>query len=181
MARRDVNNWDDDRRRNVNANRRPDNALEMVPSCIQVGDVMRTYTNLYEKVCSYENLMLAFQKARENKTQMPYVVEFEARLEENLMQLKGELESFTYRPRHLTTFIVRDPKTRKISASDFRDRVVHHALCNIIGPILQKEFIHDSYANQIGKGTHRAILRFEKFMRKTQFRLNAGSMGGGVW
>ena len=102
-------------------------------------------------------------------------------LNENLMQLKGELESLTYRPRRLTTFIVRDPKTRKISASDFRDRVVHHALCNIIGPILQKEFIHDSFANQIGKGTHRAILRFEKFMRKDAYtQLNAGSMGGGA-
>jgi hypothetical protein len=172
LVRRNVNNRDDDRRRNVNANRRPDNGLGMDPTCIPgmlIGAWMKTYNNLYNKICSYDNLLLAFAKARENKTKMPYVLEFETRLKENLMQLQGELESLSYYPRCLTTFIVRDPKTRKISASDFRDRVVHHALCNIIGPLLQKEFIYDSFANQIGKGTHRAVKRFETFARKVGY------------
>ncbi|HLC71972.1 MAG TPA: hypothetical protein VJH37_00150, partial [Candidatus Nanoarchaeia archaeon] len=47
----------------------------------------------------------------------------------------------------------RDPKTRKISKADFRDRVIHHALCNIIEPLFDKTFIHDSYANRKDKGT----------------------------
>lgn len=128
---------------------------------------MKRYGNLYSQLCSYENLELAFKKARKRKTMKEYVIEFESDLETHLKQLKHELETFTYSPSPLTTFIVRDPKTRKISASHFRDRVVHHALCNIIEPIFEKRFIHDSFANQKGKGTHSAIRRFEKFMRKT--------------
>jgi retron-type reverse transcriptase len=104
--------------------------------------------------------------ARKRKTRKDYVIEFEAGLENNLQQLKHELETFTYSPDPLTTFTIRDPKTRKISASHFRDRVVHHALCNIIGPVLDKGFICDSFANRKGKGTHMAIRRFEYFLRK---------------
>jgi hypothetical protein len=75
----------------------------------------------------------------------------------------------TYRPAPIKTFIVRDPKTRKIGASDFRDRVVHHALCNVVVPALGNSFVFDSFANRKGKGTHRAINRFEHFMSKTTF------------
>jgi RNA-directed DNA polymerase len=127
---------------------------------------MKTYKNLYSELCSYENLELAFRKARKRKTQKEYVIEFEADLENNLMQLKQELETMAYRPAPLTTFTIRDPKTRRISASHFRDRVVHHALCNLIEPVFEKHFIYDSFANRRGKGTHAAILRFEHFLRK---------------
>lgn len=170
------NNWNDDnRRRNVNANYRPDNGFGMAP-CLRPwhGEYTKTYTNLYESVCSKENIMLAFMKARRRKTKRNYIVEFEANLEQNLDQLKYELDSFTYSPAAPSVFIVKDPKTRKISAPAFRDRVVHHALCNIIGPILQKNFIHDSFANQIGKGTHRAIKRFEHFARKVEYSNSRG-------
>ncbi len=127
---------------------------------------METYTNLYPILCSHGNLELAWKKARKRKTTKDYVLEFESDLENNLKQLQHELETFAYLPAPLTVFIVRDPKTRKISASHFRDRVVHHALCNIIEPILSKSFIYDSFANQKGKGAHKAIRRFEYFMRK---------------
>lgn len=125
---------------------------------------MKTYKNLYASLCSYENLELAFKKARKRKSLKLYVIEFEENLESNLNQLKTELETFTYSPRPLTTFIVKDPKTRKISSSHFRDRVIHHAICNIIAPVFEKQFIYDSFANQKGKGVHKAILRFEKFL-----------------
>jgi len=120
----------------------------------------------YERFCSYENLLLAFKKARKGKTQRPYVVEFEKNLKENLLQLRADLLFHSYRPQPLRTFIIRDPKTRKISKSAFRDRIVHHALCNIIEPKFEKRFIHDSYANRKGKGTLKAIQRFDIFARK---------------
>lgn len=88
------------------------------------GNAMKVYKKLYPQLCSYQNLELAFKDARKRRTLKPYVVEFEADLEGNLMQLKRELEDFTYIPVPLTTFIVRDPKTRRISASAFRARVV---------------------------------------------------------
>jgi len=140
---------------------------------------MKTYRNLYPNLCSYENLELAFRKARKKKTTKQYVMDFESNLEENLNQLKYELETFAYAPSPLTTFTVRDPKTRRISASHFRDRIVHHALCNVIGPIFEKRFIHDSFANQKGKGTHSAIRRFEKFMRKVSSNGHKLRNGGG--
>ena len=127
---------------------------------------MKTYNNLWEELCSYENLELAFRKARKHKTLKPYVIEFEKNLNENLLQLRAELLMLTYKPKPLETFILRDPKTRKISKSDFRDRVVHHALCNIIEPIFEKVFIFDSYANRKGKGTLKALQRFDYFKRK---------------
>jgi len=122
--------------------------------------------NLYEDICNYENLEKAFTKARKHKTLKPYIIEFEEKLKENLLQLQEELITQTYKPRPLKTFIIRGPKTRKISKSDFRDRVIHHAICNIIEPIFDKTFIYDSYANRIMKGTLKAIERFDEFKRK---------------
>ncbi len=127
---------------------------------------MRTYKNIYYKIYKWENLILAFLKARKGKTKKDYVKKFEKNLIENLQQLQFELMTQTYKPKPLKTFILRDPKTRKISKSHFRDRIIHHALCNIIGPIFQKIFIHDSCANQKRKGNIFAINRFDKFKRK---------------
>lgn len=165
------NNWNRNDRRNVNANYGADNAFGMTfractPGISWLVERMKRYGNLYPRICSYENLELAFRNARKGKAKKDYVIEFEANLEENLRRLKEELENLAYSPAPMDTFIICDPKTRRISASHFRDRVVHHALINVIGPIFESSFIHDSFANQKGKGTHSAILRFEKFMRK---------------
>ncbi|MBI5797712.1 hypothetical protein HZA98_02285 [Candidatus Woesearchaeota archaeon] len=127
---------------------------------------MKTYRNLWQELCSYENLQVAFEKASRGKTQKPYVIEFERDIKSNIQKLRIELLFHCYRPQPLVTFILRDPKIRKISKSHFRDRVVHHAICNIIEPFFEREFIYDSYANRIGKGTLKAIQRFDKFKRK---------------
>jgi len=117
--------------------------------------------DLWRELCSYDNLEFAYNKARKYKTLMLYIIEFEKELENNLLLLRSELLLHCYKPKPLVNFIVRDPKTRKISKSDFRDRVVHHTLCNIIEPIFEKIFIYDSYANRIGKGTLKAVERFD--------------------
>ncbi len=127
---------------------------------------MKTYNNLYKTLCSLENLEKAFQKARKRKTQKYYIIEFEKNLNENLFRLNQELTTQIYRPKPLTGFIIRDPKTRKIHASAFSDRVVYHAIVNILEPIYEKIFINDSYASRMNKGTHNAVLRFDKFKRK---------------
>ncbi|MBI2666148.1 hypothetical protein HYX13_00900 [Candidatus Woesearchaeota archaeon] len=127
---------------------------------------MKTYRNLYQKICSYENLFLAFRKARKGKTLLPYVIAFEQHLDDNLLELRTELLLHSYRPRPLKSFILRDPKTRTISVSEFRDRIVHHAICNIIEPFFEKTFIYDSYANRKRKGTLAAIERLESFAEK---------------
>ena len=127
---------------------------------------MKSYKNLYPRVTSYKNLESAFEKAKKNKSFMPYVVKFEADLENELRSLQRELNSFQYRPRPLKRFIVRDHKTRTIHSSVFRDRIVYHALYNILDPIFDKTFINDSYASRKSKGTLNAVIRFDEFKRK---------------
>jgi len=133
---------------------------------------MKSCNNFYEKIASYNNLNLAYEKARINKSKKDYVIDFEKNLNINIKSLRTELLLNYYQPMPLKTFILRDPKTRKISKSDFRDRVIHHALVNVIEPIFDKTFIYDSCANR--KGTSFAIKRFEKFQRKVTKNYSSG-------
>jgi len=112
------------------------------------------------------NLIIAWRKARKGKSHSSDIIKFEKNTIKNLLQLHNELKSKTYRPMPLKNFVLRDPKTRVISKSDFRDRIVHHAIINLIASIFEKSFIYDSCANQKGKGTLFALKRFEKFQRK---------------
>ena len=132
---------------------------------------MKTYTNLYKEVYSMGNLTLAWRKARKGKTSRQDVIDFDKNIEKNLLILHNELKNKTYVPKKLINFILRDPKTRKISKADFRDRVVHHSLMNIIASLFEKTFIYDSCAGRIGKGTIFALQRFEKFSRKVSCNL----------
>jgi len=127
---------------------------------------MKSHNNLYPKIISYNNLFLAYENARKNKTNKNYVIEFERNLNENIKSLRTELLFHSYQLKPLKTFILRDPKTRKISKSDFRDRVIHHALINVIESIFDKTFIYDSCANRKGKGNLFALKRFDEFKRK---------------
>jgi hypothetical protein len=76
-----------------------------------------------------------------------------------------------YRPGSYESFFIHEPKRRLISAAPFRDRVVHHALCNVVEPMFDRGFIHDTYANRRGKGTHRAVTRAQAFARRHRYVL----------
>ncbi len=127
---------------------------------------MKTHKHLFEKLCSWQNVILAWRKARRHKTKIDYVLEFEGDVRSNLLSIKQELESLIYIPKPLRRFIVQDPKTRVIHSSAFRDRVVYHAIVNIIEPIFEKIFIYDSCASRIGKGNLFALRRFDEFKGK---------------
>jgi retron-type reverse transcriptase len=125
------------------------------------------HIDIYSKIYSIKNLVQAWREARKGKTKKNYVKDFEKSLGPNLKRLlHEELKNQNYRPKPLKTFILRDPKVRKISKSHFRDRIVHHALVRIIEPIFDKTFICDSCANRKGKGGLFALNRFHKFLRK---------------
>ena len=96
---------------------------------------------------------------------------FEYHLEDNLVNLQQELATKTYQPGPYQSFFIHEPKRRLISAAPFRDRVVHHALCNVIEPAFERSFIADSYANRVGKGTHRALDRCQQFARRYAYVL----------
>jgi hypothetical protein len=181
LVARGYNNISDyNNRRNVNANQQPSNRFEMAPASLGVLGSMKTYSNLFGQVCSYDNLLVAFLNAKKGKSGKHYVLEFETNLQNNLYRLQWELLTHTYRPHPLTTFTVRDPKTRLISASHFRDRVVHHAICNIIGPIFESRFIHDTFANRKGKGTLPALKRLAHFLQKVTGNGRRCVGGGGT-
>ena len=99
------------------------------------------------------------------------MLEFNYRLEQELETLQTELTTKTYCPGPYRTFEIKEPKARMISAAPYRDRVVHHALCQVIIPIFERTFIGDSYANRLGFGTHRARRRFTGFCRSSRYVL----------
>jgi retron-type reverse transcriptase len=132
---------------------------------------MKRYGNLYLQITDFGNLVLAARQAQKGKRFRENVLQFNYNLESELAKIKYELESKTYQPGRYKTFEICEPKRRLISAAPYRDRVVHHALCNIIVPIFEKTFISDSYANRLGFGTHRALYRFTNFARSNSYIL----------
>ena len=110
-------------------------------------------------------------RAAAGKRSKPGVVAFLANLETEVLRLERELKSDSYRPGRYTKIEIFDPKHRIVSAAPFRDRVVHHAFCAVCEPIFERGFIYDSYANRIGKGTHRAVARYERFRDRARYVL----------
>ena len=132
---------------------------------------MKRYGNLWPQIVEFRNLLLAAQLAQRGKRFKGNVLAFNHNREQELFRLQRELQNHTYRPGGYQTFMICDPKPRMISAAPYRDRVVHHALCNTIVPILDRTLIHDTYANRWGYGTHRALQRFTQFTRSHQYVL----------
>lgn len=132
---------------------------------------MKRIGNLYGKICSFENLYLAACRARRGKRYRPDVAAFHHDLEKELLRLREELRRESYQPGSYRAFRIRDPKPRLISAAAYRDRVVHHAVCQVIEPIFDRAFIFDSYANRRGKGTHKALDRCTSFSRRFPYVL----------
>lgn len=133
--------------------------------------MMNTEKNLYSRICEFDNLLLAARKAQKNKRFRTDTARFNVEMEKELFKIRRELQDNTYMPGKYSEFYIYEPKKRMISAAPYRDRVVHHALCNIIEPIYDRTFIHDSYANRKMKGTHRAIKRYQDFCRKNNYVL----------
>ena len=134
---------------------------------------MKRHGNLFPQILAFDNLLRAARQAQRGKRFRDNVLAFNHNLELHVLQLQDELASKTYRPGPYRTFEISVPKPRLISAAPYRDRVVHHALCNVIAPIFERTFIRDSYANRVGFGTHRALRRFTAFARSSRYVLQA--------
>ncbi len=126
---------------------------------------------MFDSIVAWDNLWLAYHKAAKGKRGKASAARFEHRVADRLLALQRDLKAGTYEPGAYTHFTIHEPKRRKISAAPFRDRVVHHALCNIIEPHFERRFIANSYANRVGKGTHRAIDRLQQFARRFRYVL----------
>lgn len=126
---------------------------------------------LYRQIIAWPNLLDAYRKAARGKRGHAPAATFEHQVADRLLALQSELADFTYAPGGYVSFMIHDPKLRRISAAPFRDRVVHHALCNVTEPLFEARFHPESYANRIGKGTHRAIDRLQAFTREFRYGL----------
>lgn len=131
----------------------------------------RRHDDLFSRIASFQALRLAARKAVRGKRRKPMPAAFMAGLEREVLKLERELLSGSYKPGGYVEIRIEDPKPRLVSAAPFRDRVVHHALCAVIEPIFERGFISDSYANRVGKGTHAAVARYEKFRDRADFVL----------
>jgi len=131
----------------------------------------KRYKHLYEQIVTFENLWQAYRKARKGKRQKQGVSAFEFDLENELLSIQEALLKERYEFSGYHTFTIYEPAQRQISAAPFRDRVVHHAICNVIEPLLDKAMIYDSYACRIGKGMHRALDRAQWFLRRNSWVL----------
>lgn len=147
--------------------------LQLVTKSNAVPAALRTimpisYSSLYEQIYSFANLYDAWSKARKGKRRNREVLRFESDLEGNLIELQNDLIWQSYTPGAYRYFTVLSPKPRQIAALPFRDRVLQHAINNLIEPIFEARFISDSYACRPGRGTHACADRVERFLRIAQ-------------
>lgn len=132
---------------------------------------MKTARHLFHRIASFETVLAAASMAARGKGSKRPVLQFFMCLEDNVWKIVSDLKNKSYRPGPYTTFAIYHPKPRMISAAPFYDRVVHHALISVIGPILERTFIFDTFANRKDKGTHRAIMRYQQCLRKYRYAL----------
>jgi retron-type reverse transcriptase len=126
---------------------------------------------MYKNIYDYENLLLSWKKTQRLKKYRDDVMQFRSRLDENLITIQNELIWKTYQVSEYKHRIVTEPKKRLISALPLRDRVVQHALVNLIEPVIDKQFIFDSHACRTGHGVKLAVDRFIKFSKRNRFCL----------
>lgn len=132
---------------------------------------LQTIKNIFPLIYDFENLFNAYKKAISCKRYRPDVMAYTDQLEENLIELQNEFIWKTYSVGRYNIFYVYEPKKRMIMSLQFKDRVAQHAIYSILNPYFEKQFISDSYACRVGKGTHRAIRQPQRWLRKTDRNL----------
>jgi retron-type reverse transcriptase len=120
---------------------------------------MKRVGYLIDEIADLENLRLAFWKAKRGKSGKEEVRVFGKNLDKKLISLSGEILSSSASVGDYSYFKVYDPKERLICAAAFRERVLHHAIMNVCGPLFEKFQIYDSYATRPGKGQYAALER----------------------
>ena len=133
---------------------------------------MKTYNNLWEQFISAENFELAAKKAVKSKKSKKSVQKFLRNKDVLLKKLRQQLIEGKFKTSEYKTFVIHEPKERVIYKLPlYPDHVLHHALINVLGPIWQKMFIHDSYACIPGRGLHAASKRTMDFVRRNKYVL----------
>jgi len=127
---------------------------------------MKRIGNLYQQICSIENIELADSIARKGKLKQPGVIHHDRNREANILELHHMLKRKTYKTSEYTTFTIYEPKERLISRLPyFPDRITHHAVMNILEPIFVSTFTADTYSCIKGRGIHAAAGSVKRALR----------------
>ncbi|MCP5519538.1 MAG: group II intron reverse transcriptase domain-containing protein [Verrucomicrobiales bacterium] len=132
---------------------------------------MRTVGGLLDRMIERENLLAAVWQAARGRREQPAVQTWLARLDDELDRLRDEIGSGRPRCGECITFTIHDPKERLITAPVFRERVLHHAVMNLCGPVLDRRLIAHTYACRRGKGTVAALRTAQRFAARNPWFL----------
>lgn len=133
---------------------------------------MKRHNNLFDKIVDKDNLLLAYKKAKKHKSWQQKVIRVEKDLDNLIEELRLSLINGTYKTAEYRTKKIYEPKERTIYVLPFYpDRIVHHAIMNILEPIWDNLFISDSYACRNGKGQHKGSQKCMEFVRKNKYCL----------
>lgn len=128
---------------------------------------MKRHGNLWEQVISIENLRLADEKARKGKRNTYGVRLHDRNRETNLWRLHDMLITKTYKTSDYNVFIIYEPKEREIYRLPYYpDRIVHHAIMNILEPIWLKTFTYNTYSCVKDRGIHGCMKQVENIIKK---------------
>ncbi|MFU2048899.1 reverse transcriptase domain-containing protein [Bordetella hinzii] len=128
----------------------------------------KRHRNLIDQITTWENLLDAYRKTSHGKRRTWGYLEFKEYDLANLLALQAELKAGTYERGPYREFLVYEPKPRLISALEFKDRLVQHALCNIVAPIFEASLLPYTYACRPGKGTHAGVCHVQAELRRTR-------------
>ena len=130
---------------------------------------MKRIGNLYERIISIDNLRLADEKARRGKTRKYGVRIHDKNREANLLALHESLKNHSFKNSDYTTFTIHEPKERLIFRLPYYpDRILHHAVMNVLEPIWVSVFTKDTYSCIKGRGIHGAMHRVKQAMKERE-------------
>lgn len=130
---------------------------------------MKRKGNLIPEIACFDNLLLAYYKAKRGKEDKPEIIEYAKKLNENLKLLQTQIKIGNVILGNYYYFTIYDPKERLICAASFPERVLHHAIMNICHPHFEKFLIYDTYATRVNKGTYKALERASSFQKIYQW------------
>lgn len=134
---------------------------------------MKRHGNLFDKIIETQNLYYSAKKAFCGKKFKQTAAPFYFHLENEILDIQTSLSEGSYHPAPYNVFKIYEPKERNICCAEFRDRVVHHAIMNILEPVFERRLISGSYACRVGKGTYKALKKSQDLVRKYNYYLKA--------
>lgn len=129
---------------------------------------MKRIGNIFDNVCSTENIHAAYLKAKKGKGKRYGVLLFEKKLDDNLKALQTELLTGTYKTSEYDIFTINDPKERVVYRLPFRDRIVHHAIMNVLEPVWSSIFIQNTYACIKYRGIHAVLKHLKRDLKDVE-------------